>query len=399
MDRKEFLKKSLVLGIGAPFFSTFLESCEKANIEIPEFEINFSGKVLIIGAGVAGLTAGYLLQQNNIDFEIIEASNTYGGRIRRLDGFTDFPIDLGAEWIHSDPSVLADIVNDTQSNAQVEFVTYNPKTIYTYKNGKYKRQNWVHNFYTEYKFKSTTWFGFFEKHIAPSVINKTSFNEPVNNINYSNNKVQVTSKNQTFTGDKVLVTVPIKILQNNTIEFSPNLPTHKTEAINNVKMEDGIKIFIEFKERFYPDIILFDTIFKNLFSDGKAFYDVAFGKDSSRNILGVFAINEDAKAYTSLENDQAIINKVLGELDQMLDGKATKNYLKHYIQNWNDEPYIQGSYSSGHNGNRSRIIETLAEPVNKKVYFAGEAMSDNNQATVHGACESAFASIKDILKD
>ena len=56
MTRKEFIQMSALLGIGLPFLSIFLESCDKDDIDLyPEFEVNFNGKVLIIGAGAAGL--------------------------------------------------------------------------------------------------------------------------------------------------------------------------------------------------------------------------------------------------------------------------------------------------------------------------------------------------------
>ncbi len=51
-------------------------------------------KVVIVGAGVAGLTAGYLLEQSGVEFEILEARSEYGGRVRKLEGFADFPIDI-----------------------------------------------------------------------------------------------------------------------------------------------------------------------------------------------------------------------------------------------------------------------------------------------------------------
>ena len=56
--------------------------------------------VLIIGAGAAGITAGHLLAERGVDFEILEASSTHGGRVRKVDDFVDFPIDIGGEWIH-----------------------------------------------------------------------------------------------------------------------------------------------------------------------------------------------------------------------------------------------------------------------------------------------------------
>ncbi len=62
-------------------------------------DFQFSEKVVIIGAGAGGLSVGYLLQQQGIDFEILEASSIYGGRMRINTGFADFPIPLGAELV------------------------------------------------------------------------------------------------------------------------------------------------------------------------------------------------------------------------------------------------------------------------------------------------------------
>ena len=67
---------------------------------------NFEGKVIIIGAGASGLAAAKILQRNNIDYLILEASNRYGGRLKENKTLADFPIDLGAEWIHHLPAVL-----------------------------------------------------------------------------------------------------------------------------------------------------------------------------------------------------------------------------------------------------------------------------------------------------
>ena len=58
-------------------------------------------QVLIIGAGAAGLTAGYILHNKGVSFEILEAADTYGGRLKKTEALADFPIDLGAEWLHT----------------------------------------------------------------------------------------------------------------------------------------------------------------------------------------------------------------------------------------------------------------------------------------------------------
>ena len=399
MTREEFIHKALTVGIGLPLLPSLLSSCTDVTIQEPDFEINFSGKVLIVGAGAAGITAGYLLHRNNIDFEIIEAASDFGGRMKRAPDFADFPIDLGAEWIHDDPSILAELLSDPSLDVEIDLITYNPQTARTWKNGKLRKQNWISNYYSEYKFKSTTWFGFFERFMIPLIANRISYNQPVNQIDYSGDTVSVRTASAEFTGDRVLLTVPIKILQENSIAFTPSLPANKVSAINQVKMGDGIKVFIEFSERFYPDILLFGGVIQALISEGRTYYDAAFRKDSSRNVLGLFAINEHAAEFTNLADDQAIIDHVLRELDEIFDGKASATYMKHIIQNWSKEPYIQGSYSTDFDGNRSNIMNNIAAPLDQKIYFAGEVLSDENQATVHGASQSSYEAVRNILRD
>jgi monoamine oxidase len=277
---------------------------------------------------------------------------------------------------------------------------YNPQTIKSWKNDKLKSHNYISSFYSEWKFKNSTWFDFFEQFIVPSIADKIVLNKAINQIDYQGDRVRLTTKgNETFEADKVLITIPVKALQNDRITFQPSLPKEKKEAINSIFMGDGIKIFIEFKEKFYPDFLAFGNIFKALEEEEKFVYDAAFRKDSNKHILGLFAINDKAKAYTQLGSEQEIIAKFMAELDEMFDGKATSNYVKHIIQNWSKEPYIQGAYSYSFNGDQKSIVSAINTPVLNKIYFAGEALSIENQAMVHGACESAYSMIAKMMKE
>lgn len=57
-------------------------------------------KVLILGAGVAGITAAKTLQDNGInDFLILEAQDYIGGRFKQKS-FAGVNIEEGANWIH-----------------------------------------------------------------------------------------------------------------------------------------------------------------------------------------------------------------------------------------------------------------------------------------------------------
>ena len=399
MTRKDFLKNFAALGIATPFLTTLLASCGKNGIDFyPDLEVNFNGKILIIGAGSAGLIAGHILNKYNIDFQIIEASSVYGGRVKKIDGFADFPIDLGAEWIHTEPSILGKLLNEPSTNVEIETIVYSPETISLWRDGKLRKRNFFSNFYSEYKFKNSTWYDFFDQYIVPGISDKIIYNSPVTQIDYSADKVKVENEAGTiFEADKVLVTVPLTILQNNYIDFQPGFPADKIDALTKVTMPDGIKVFLEFSEKFYPDLLNIGGLSE--FLDESAgdllYYDAAFRKDSDRNILGLFSVGEKASAYTSLASDEEILNKILGELDEIFDGKATETYMNHVVQNWSKEPFIQGSYSHYDDYD---AVDILQRPLDNKIYFAGEAFGGDSQATVHGAGETAYTVLETILR-
>ena len=72
-----------------------------------------AGKVVVVGAGMAGLTAAAELRKHGIEVRVLEARQRIGGRIWTSDLWPDAPIDLGACWIHgADGNPLTDLVED-----------------------------------------------------------------------------------------------------------------------------------------------------------------------------------------------------------------------------------------------------------------------------------------------
>ncbi|MCC5598205.1 flavin monoamine oxidase family protein [Nostoc favosum] len=71
-------------------------------------------KVLVVGAGIAGLTAAYRLRQAGVPVDIIEARNRVGGRIRSLANAagTDITVELGGEFIDTDHSKLRSLAQE-----------------------------------------------------------------------------------------------------------------------------------------------------------------------------------------------------------------------------------------------------------------------------------------------
>ncbi len=100
MNRRTFLKRTITVALGA----WLLGMIPFEKIANTLFEANAASDtepdVIIIGAGVAGLSAAYTLKQNGMKPLVLEARNRIGGRIWTDKQSFDKPLDLGATWIH-----------------------------------------------------------------------------------------------------------------------------------------------------------------------------------------------------------------------------------------------------------------------------------------------------------
>lgn len=392
MNRREFTKMCALFGLSIPFQSA-LSSCSSSS----ETTVSgsFNGKVLIIGAGAAGLSAGYLLKQNNVDFQILEARSTHGGRTRRNTSFVDFPIPLGAEWLHSSQVQLNNIVNDSSANISTQTVGYNSQDIVGYYDGSYSTEPHGDPG-VDRKFINSSWSQFFDTYIVPSIQSQIRFNTIVSSIDYSGSQVVVTDSNgNTYQADKIIFTVPLKILQEGSINWNPSLPNYKQNAINNATVWGGFKAFFEFSTKFWPVYLAFPD--SETSAGQRLYYDASYGQNSNRHVLGLFSVGQQAEQYQNLDSGDELKNYVLNELDPIFNGAASANYLQHISQNWNEEPFAQGAYLNDQAS--SSISSNLFRPMDNKVYFAGDSYTqEDDWSSVHVAARAARDAVRLMLE-
>lgn len=387
MNRRDFIKICQTLGLTLPLQPTRnlfgLDQSQNNNNILP---------VIIIGAGAAGLSSGYLLQQQGVNFQLLEASSFHGGRMKRTTEFANFPIPLGAEWIHVKPDILEQIVNNDSVNIDIETTKYDPDVDYGMYQGK-KITLHQAGFSKDSKFINSTWFDFYDEYIAESIKSRISYNSVVNMIDYSSDIIQVKTQDNIYFAERVIITVPVNILQNGAITFIPELPNVKQNAIDRVRVWSGCKAFIEFTEKFYPVFVEFNITPK--YAGQKLYYDAAYGQDTSQHILGLFAVGSGADPYITMSEDR-LINHILDELDVLFDSRASQNYVKHIFQNWDAEPYANGAYVI--DNENWKVVRNLGNNVDNKLFFAGDAYTDGNDwGSVHAAARSAKTAVKDIL--
>jgi monoamine oxidase len=442
MKRRAFIEKSVLAYLGLALTPNLMASCPKENV-LPDS--TFSGRVIIVGAGAAGLYAGFILKSRGIDFTILEASNTIGGRIGKKEDFADFPIDLGAQWLHGRNSILGDLAKSSgakitkDTSDQVywfnnQITSSIPKDVEAIVSAgvdladisylDYAKQQGLGNEYkylveqlagdfgadsddlsikwtaieeeewnsggNDFKFEETI-FDLLNKNIITEIQESIVINSPVTKIDYSNDSIEVTDQNGIlYAGDKVIVTIPITILQDEYIEFVPSLPPSKIEAFNKIGMGPGMKVFLKFSAKFYDENIAGGEICA-------AYADEIIGKNGNDNVLLAFVMGHQAEHLTSLGSNTAITNALLAELDAMYAGQATASFLTSHVENWTTSPFIRGAYSYSKIGiGNARSI--AAESIQEKLFFAGEAMNLNgHHQTVQGAIETGYREVINIL--
>ena len=66
------------------------------------------------------------------------------------------------------------------------------------------------------------------------------------------------------------------------------------------------------------------------------------------------------------------------------------------VTRWSQEPWIGGSYSHAR-VEHADARTTLVEPIDGRLFFAGEACSRTDFSTAHGAYETGVAAARTIL--
>ena len=338
------------------------------------------------------MAAGHLLAQRGVDFQILEAGPSHGGRTRSDPDFVDFPIPLGAEWLHADDDELAMIVNDDTVSITTELAGYEPDAEVGFHDGELTLGPMGE--FPDLKFVGSTWTEFFDEFVVPGIADRIVVDVRVVRIDTSGDRVVVTdAAGVDREADAVIVTVPVTVLRDRDIEFVPDLPARKRRALDEVDLWGGIKVFVEFTERFYPTFLAFpdsDT------PDGQIlYYDAAHGQRTAANVIGLFAVGAPAERYQALAGD-ALRDHVLAELDAIFDGAASRTFVQYVAQNWSDEPFIRQAYVADEADWRD--VRTLGEPVGDRIWFAGDAYTDGEDwSSVHVAARSARVAVGGLL--
>jgi monoamine oxidase len=147
--RRDFLKQTGIVAAGA--------------FVMPRnFGINIISKpkVVILGAGLAGLAAAYELTKKNYEVTILEARNRIGGRVfsYEIDKGDNLVIELGAEWVGASHTRIIEmckefgleLLNNQFDSHLIYSNQYSPKGSWNYSAGWQKKFDTILADYEKY---------------------------------------------------------------------------------------------------------------------------------------------------------------------------------------------------------------------------------------------------------
>jgi monoamine oxidase len=412
-------------------------------------------EIVVIGAGASGLMAAAILSESKYKVSVIEARDRIGGRVHSVkDGFSRY-VETGAEFVHGDQPLTRLLAKNSRRDISAfhgKWYQYKDGNLgdgdpfegewnelhealgklkidtdissflnSTFKEERYREfkkgvQRFVEGFdaadvhrisafalrdeWSETESEQYHIVGGYasllddlKERLIRAGGGRVVLSSPVEEIQWSKGKVKLITTSGSFDAEKVIVTVPIGILQKGIIHFKPALPFNEN-VFNKIGFGGVIKIMIEFKEKFWED-------------SGSAFRDMAFLLSDAQIPTWWTQAPDDIPLLTGwlggpssfhiIHSPGYILGKAKASLQYIfkLSSSELDNMIKtSTVADWVTDPYSQGAYAYA-------TVETnaarkfLTQPIDHTIYFAGEALYDG---PAMGTVEAALVSGEEVAK-
>lgn len=408
--------------------------------------------VVVIGAGAAGLAAAGTLLDAGYGVTVIEADRRTGGRAFTDTSIFGVPYDLGAHWLHNAeinpfvdygrengyslypaPSVQALLVGArraTQAESQAFDGAYDRAIESISRAGRSGRDvspadvvpdggEWgrtVHFAIGAYemgkdfdRFSCLDWWNgeagsdWFCKQGYGALWAHGSRGVPVQlstkaaAVKWGGPGVTVETDRGSLAAKACIVTVSTGVLANEVIRFDPPLPTAKQESFHRITMGLYNHIALQFHEN------IFGTG-----DDGALLYRIESESAGSPRGMGLLTnvsgsnltlcdVGGGFAVELEQEGREAAIDFALSELRRIFGGTVDKSLIKGHATSWGGNPFTFGSYASAEPGAHG-LREALRAPVGERIWFAGEACSEDEWATLAGAHKSGIETAQAVMK-
>ncbi len=229
---------------------------------------------------------------------------------------------------------------------------------------------------------------------------KLHLNAHVQSLKWSENSIHCELTNGTvITAHQAIVTLPLPVLQQETVRFIPPLD-EKKQALDLLVMGHAQRLVFSFKELFWESIIVDNKTLAQL-----NFIDAAEGPFRTWWTLHpirvpmLVAWNSGPDVIRD-KNGNQLAEIAIAKLSSILsipEGLIHGQLVAFRYHDWSKDPFSLGVYSYSTKGG-SDAPRVLAAPLANTLFFAGEATDFcGNSGFVHGAIASGIRAAQEIL--
>ncbi|HEY5081342.1 MAG TPA: NAD(P)/FAD-dependent oxidoreductase [Bauldia sp.] len=389
-------------------------------------------EVVVVGAGAAGIAAARKLKDAGVDTLLVEARDRIGGRAWTVDAVSGVPLDLGCGWLHSadhnpwreiaeaqgrtidrTPPPWARAVSPTGA-AVPEMAAYGeaigafrgkladfsegeadvPASAFLEPGSRWNGMlGAVSTFFSgaeldrvstrdlaRYDDTGINWRvveGYGRVVVESGAGLDVRLSCPVQRVDRRGKRLRVDTADGPISADTVIVTLPTSLLAASPDFFMPPLPD-KTEAAAGLPLGLADKLFLslDHAEDFESESRAFGHTDRVATA---AYHFRPFGRPHIEAYFGGTLAADLERAGAGAFFDFAVAELV------GLFGEGFRARVEQIgLHAWAADPFARGSYSYALPG-RADERTRLADPVENRLFFAGEACSTADYSTAHGA--------------
>lgn len=414
-------------------------------------------RVLVIGAGVAGLAAARRLADSGLAVTVLEARDRIGGRIA-TDRSLGVPVECGAAWIHgADGNPLTALARS--AGARMVPTDFASRTVFRPGGGVIPPAEldeagrrlqrlaaridddldadedvslheaieefspgyfddplaaWTVTSETEddagtsVEELSAYWFDEDEEFDGPDMLLPNGYDavpallarrldirlgEVVRRIGRRRDGVTVETANGRFEADHVVAALPLGVLKAGSVTFDPPLPAAVDEAIAHVGVGAVTKLALAFERRFWPADRRF---FGHVDAErGRWATFLSMSGLVDGDVLVGFATGPYARTAEAMTVEETTAD-AMAVLTEMF-GQGLPRPRGAVRSTWTQDPFALGAYSFPAPDTTPAHFERLGAPIDDRLILAGEHTGFAHHGTVHGALLSGRRAAAAVL--
>ena len=401
-------------------------------------------EVVIIGGGAAGIAAARRIVDAQLGCLLLEARSRLGGRAWTSTEHSAFPIDLGCGWLHSaDRNPWRDAAEAQRRSIdktpppwmrpsapigfplseQLAFLKAQQEFHHRLDSLSEEQPDVASASFLEPREQWNALINAVSTYVSGAELDRVSARDlgryadsgvnwrvvegygtviathghglpvilgcPVRLIDHRGRRLKVETTNGPIVADAAIVTIPSTILAEETMRFIPPL-AKKTEAAAGLPLGLADKLFLSLAqpEEFDKDSRLFGRVDR---SETGVYHVRPFGRPQIEGYFG-------GRLAADLEAGgvAAFADFAIRELVGLLGTHFANRVRPVKLHPWGVDPFSRGSYSYASPGKADCRAE-LAAPVDDRLFFAGEACSQNDFSTAHGAYLTGIAAAERLI--